>query len=522
MSLWQRLRAALRPIDPRAKDAGVTPPRKQAPAPAATLAGSGDDDAQRIYTYTRRIGPLDERLERCDPEILAALTRLWQSGHEGQAVALGGSLASALPHDAQLQLAVAELLCVQRDYRQAAPLLQRALAAAPAGSEPQLRARFLLHEAALASDATEEALEHLRQLLAADFFYPAARARLAAVQARKGLAAGGPLMSERLRAPAVAAGPAGLVAPTLLGVPGAAPERYKLLRELGCGSAGTVYLALDAELACELALKVFHPRLFTAGAPALLRALHEARLLSAVRHPGVIALYDLGGELPADTDTDAAAGPGRGLPHLAMELCRGGSLRDRLRGGPLPLAAVLLRATELLDTLVAVHRTGIVHGDIKPENLLFRGPGVHRSDLPASEAALGDLVLSDFGLARLGENEDAASRGGTFGYLAPERLRGAAATPASDLYAAAAVLCEMLAGAPAPTHLEALTAGEPRTMLSAPDWLERIAAFGAAGPPLQRLLAACLLPEPAARPTAAAAFEQLTALRAPFLAGPDV
>lgn len=539
MSLWQRLRRALGGADAsalqtsgaaplpgaaaageRRRDLGSTAPglltaRARGPAAAGARSpaapASGEEEAQRIYTYVRRIGPLDERPERCDPEILAALLHLWQDGREAQAVSLGGALASALPHDARLQLAVAELLCMQRDHGSAEPLLQRALAAPD--REPRLRARFLLHEVALAADQAEQAVTHLAHLLAEDFSYPGARARLAAVQAlARPVAAGGVRLAlerpaELPALPAAAEGGLAVpAAPTLIGLPSGGSARYQLLRELGCGSAGTVYLARDAELHCELALKVFHPRDGSGGDEALLRALHEARLLAAVRHPGVIALYDIAGELP-----DEPGGSGSGPPRLAMELCRGGSLRARLHGGPLPPAAALQRTAELLDTLAAVHGSGIVHGDLKPENLLFRGPGLHRGDLPPAEAQLGDLVLSDFGLARLGE-PGAAGRGlGTLGYAAPEQLGGSPATPASDLYAVAVVLLEML-GEPPPRRAEALGWSPPLPRVPDERWAE-LAGRGAP-PGLPEFLAGLLAPDPAARPSATAALRQLDRLRA--------
>lgn len=523
MSLWQRLRRALRPAHPP-EAAAALPPQKNAAAGAGRSVAAAideEDDAQRIYTYARRMGPLDERPERCEPEILAALTRLWQSGQEGQAVALGGGLASALPHDARLQLAVAELLCMQRDYHQAVPLLRRALDAALVDGEARLRARFLLHEAALATDAAAESMTQLTHLLAEDFFYPGAQARFAAMAVRHGRTSdgaaqlGGPAQLAADDGRAAAAVPTIAVPPAALA--GGAHERYKLLRELGCGSAGTVYLAVDADLECELALKVFHPRL-GGGASALVRALHEARLLAAVRHPGVIALYDVGGELPQEPD-----GQSDGPPRLAMELCRGGSLRARLRSGPLTLPAVLPRAVELLDTLAAVHLTGIVHGDIKPENLLFRGPGVHRFELPGPESAFGDLVLSDFGLARLWEHDEAAGRGvGTLGYLAPERLHGAAATPAGDVYSVAVVIGEMLSSELAPTRGEALQGSLPLPSFPEARWRELTMPLGPAGLGLRALLAQCLAPLPADRPTAADALKRLAALVAPVWSGSHV
>jgi serine/threonine protein kinase len=417
-------------------------------------------------------------------------------------------LASALPDDAQLQLAVAELLLLQRDYGPALPLLQRALGSPQAGREERLRAHFLLHEAALGTDQEALAETHLLQLLAEDFGYPGARARLARLQARAPVGSPGAGLAAPLGLPGPGGGLLAPAAPTLLGLPSGPEARYQLRRELGCGSAGTVYLAYDTELSCELALKVFYPRRRGGGSDeALLRALHEARLLSAVRHPGVIALYDLVGELP-----DEAGTSGAGPPRLAMELCRGGSLRARLRLGPLPPRTALRRGVELLDTLAAVHRTGVVHGDLKPENLLFRGPDLHRGDLPPAEARYGDLVLSDFGLARLGAHDREASAGlGTFGYVAPERLGGALADAASDVYAAAAVVVEMLGGELLPT----------RPGIAPERWSARNAALGPCGPAVADFLAQLLAHDPATRPSAAAAQEQLQALAAALPEPPD-
>jgi serine/threonine protein kinase len=366
------------------------------------------------------------------------------------------------------------------------------------------------------------AVTQLTHLLAEDFGYPGARARLQALAPRlpaKQPPTTGPLtlppsrldggLQEGLPAPA---------APTLLGLREGPGARYQLLRELGCGSAGAVYLAYDTQLHCELALKVFHPRQPAAAdphGPTLLRALHEARLLAAVRHPGVIALYELAGEPPDPPP-----------PRLAMELCRGGSLRARLRQGPLPVQAALLRASELLDTLAAVHSIGMVHGDIKPENLLFRGPGLHRRELPPAEALLGDLVLSDFGLAQLGQPAalQGAQQGfGTLGYSAPERLTGAPAEPASDLYATGVVLLEMLGLYAEPKAARALVlqGGSPLDQLSEERWDAVSVALGPPAGALRALLRQLLAPDPPLRPTAEEALLRLFALTTARSEGPD-
>ena len=221
---------------------------------------------------------------------------------------------------------------------------------------------------------------------------------------------------------------------TLVSPEGVDALRYRLIREIGRGATATVYLARDEGLDLPVALKVLHPQL--AGArqtEALARFFGGARLAAAVRHPGVVAIYDV--------DETARA--------LAMEWIPGGTLRDRLRahaGRPARARDRPGRAAACCSTLTFLHARGIVHGDLKPSNLLLRGPG--------------DLVLADFGAAAL-VGAGGESGGGTPLYLAPEQLRGAPRAPATDLYAAGAVLFEMAAG-PAAARARRSVARRPR------------------------------------------------------------
>lgn len=416
--------------------------------PRQHLERAKPDDEAWLSTYLRRIGVLDERPAKADPGALTALERLYQAGEKQAATRLGSALAAVLPTDAELQLLVATLLCQERLGDAARPLLERVVsapvAASMTGEAQKQRARWLLAELAAASGQHGQACGQLIELLAEDWNYPGGRERLRAQRARLG-SDGDVAVSTAI--PWLAGGAAAV--PTLLGSGTAGASRYRLQRELGCGGNGTVYLAADQELGCEVALKLFHPwqkRRESDG-----RALHEARLLSSLRHPGVLFLYEL----------DAA---GR---YLTMELCEGGSLAARLEKGPLPRGQALRRAVELCDTLCAVHRLGVVHGDIKPENLLFRSPSrsLYAPAL-ADEAPYGDLVLSDFGIgiARdLGEESAAPAGAGTRGYLAPERLHGAPLSPAADLYAFGVVLKEMLGsrGEEVQPLLERLLSADP-------------------------------------------------------------
>lgn len=205
-------------------------------------------------------------------------------------------------------------------------------------------------------------------------------------------------------------------------------SRYEILREIGRGSTATVYLARDRSLGIELALKVFH-------SPARLseacqRFFAEARLLAGLRHPGVVAIYDL--------DESARV--------LVMEHLAGGSLRDRLaraRPAALPGDETKALARSLLSALAYVHAAGAVHGDITPRNILLRSSG--------------EPVLADFGSAHLlGANNASKLAGGTPIYLAPEQLRGAVSSPLTDLFAVGAVLWEALAGRPMRQHADLL------------------------------------------------------------------
>jgi hypothetical protein len=228
------------------------------------------------------------------------------------------------------------------------------------------------------------------------------------------------------------AGPS-LTAPTLDSATGVSLGRFEIVRELGRGSSATVYLARDRALELELALKVLHP---AAGVVDRDRAFfHEARAVAGLRHPGVVAIYDV--DEPART--------------LVMEYVPGGTVRDRLRARQgveatpqgLDPAEVMALARRLLATLAFVHDHGVVHGDLTPRNVLLR--------------SVGDPVLVDFGIARTREGQGPAEEAaGTPLYLAPERMRGAPASERTDLFAAGALLWEALVGRPMRSHADLL------------------------------------------------------------------
>jgi tRNA A-37 threonylcarbamoyl transferase component Bud32 len=275
-----------------------------------------------------------------------------------------------------------------------------------------------------ADGAVASAAARWERLLADDIDDAQARARLARLQPA---APSPPRDSER----------AG-TAETLVSPEGVEALRYRLVREIGRGATATVYLARDEALDLSVALKILHPQLAaTRRAEPLGRFLAGARLLAGLRHPGVVAVYDV--------DETARA--------LAMEWIAGGTLRARLAAHPdgLPAEELAATARTLLATLGFLHAKGIVHGDLKPSNLLLRAPG--------------EVVLADFGAAVKIDGEAGAERrseaGGTPLYLAPEQFQGAPASAETDLYAAGAILWEAATGRALRSHADLLQRGRP-------------------------------------------------------------
>jgi eukaryotic-like serine/threonine-protein kinase len=254
--------------------------------------------------------------------------------------------------------------------------------------------------------------------------------------------------------------------------------RFRLLRELGRGATATVYLARDEALNLDVALKVLHPQLSGSGhSDSLRRFFADARVTATVRHPGVVAIYDI--------DETARA--------VAMEWIAGGTLRQRLREHleGLPAEELRLTARSLLGAVSHVHQAGIVHGDLKPSNLLLRAPG--------------DVVIADFGAAELTGGPRASTGGaGTPLYFAPEQFHGAGSSAAADLYAAGAILWEAATGRALRSHADLMRG----VALAAPLPPEGRAKIEAAhGPGLLRLLVLLLGDVPARRRDGFAAVE---------------
>jgi predicted ATPase/Tfp pilus assembly protein PilF len=195
--------------------------------------------------------------------------------------------------------------------------------------------------------------------------------------------------------------------------------RYRVGRRLGAGGMGEVYLARDQRLDRPVALKVLHTRAADLG-----RLEREARTTSALNHPHILTVYDVAEQ--------------EGLRFISTEFIDGETLRARLARGPLGVEEAVRIATAVADALSAAHAAGIVHRDIKPENVMVRADGW--------------VKLLDFGIAEAARPPDATVTAGgrdlvgTFGYFAPEQVKGESTSPATDVYALGVVLYEMLTG----------------------------------------------------------------------------
>jgi predicted Ser/Thr protein kinase len=245
--------------------------------------------------------------------------------------------------------------------------------------------------------------------------------------------------------------------------------RYRVLRLLGAGGMGTVFLAQDLHLPRHVALKVLSRR-FQKDTAMLERLRREAHSIAQLSHPNIVQIYD------AERDN-------RWGYFIAMEYVTGGSLAERIqRQGPLPLQEAIDRAREILRGLAYAHKRGIIHRDLKPSNILL------------SE---GTAKIADFGLARMEGDRELSMTGvgmGTPYYMAPEQRRDAKnADSKADLYSFGATLYQMVTG---------------RTPATVREVLVPVA--------LRKIIFSCLEEEPADRPANAkavlAAFEEIDAV----------
>lgn len=215
--------------------------------------------------------------------------------------------------------------------------------------------------------------------------------------------------------------------------PGSKVGPYEVTAQLGAGGMGEVFKARDSRLDRAVAIKVLPARL-SSDSRFRERFEREAKAISALSHPHICTLYDVGTH--------------EGTDFLVMEYLEGESLAERLAKGPLPIEQVIRYGTEIADALEKAHRIGIVHRDLKPGNVVITKSGAKlldfglakfsqsgQSDPHAATAAMSAKPLTEEGTVL-----------GTFQYMAPEQVEGREADPRTDIFALGALLYEMATG----------------------------------------------------------------------------
>ena len=210
---------------------------------------------------------------------------------------------------------------------------------------------------------------------------------------------------------------------------------YEIQSALGAGGMGEVYRARDTRLDRTVAIKIL-PAHLSANPDALQRFDREARAISSLSHPNVCHLYDVGSQ--------------DGTSYLVMEYLEGETLADRLRKGPLPLEQVLKSGIEICEGLEKAHKSGVIHRDLKPGNIMLTKSGAKLMDFGLAKPVLPASPVSS-GLTQTiaTPQPPLTTEGmvvGTFQYMAPEQVEGREADVRSDIFALGAVLYEMVTG----------------------------------------------------------------------------
>jgi eukaryotic-like serine/threonine-protein kinase len=258
-------------------------------------------------------------------------------------------------------------------------------------------------------------------------------------------------------------------------------DGYEILALLGTGGMGEVYRARDSQLKREVAIKVL-PHFVSQDPDRLRRFEQEGQAAAALNHPNILAVHQFGSF--------------EGAPYLVSELLEGGTLRQQLAHGSMPIRKAIECGAQIARGLAAAHEKGIVHRDLKPENLFVTKDG--------------RVKILDFGLAKLtparpapddlGTTVNLATDPGmvmgTVGYMSPEQVRGKTADHRADIFALGAILYEMLVGKRA---FEKPTSTETMTAILNEDPMSISQAAPNAPPGLQRVVHRCLEKNPEQR-----------------------
>jgi serine/threonine-protein kinase len=261
---------------------------------------------------------------------------------------------------------------------------------------------------------------------------------------------------------------------------------YEVLGPLGAGGMGEVYRARDSRLGRDVAIKVL-PNAFAADPERLARFEQEARAAAALNHPNILAVHDLGQHA--------------GAPFIVTELLNGTSLREALEHGALPARKAIDYGVALAQGLAAAHDKGIVHRDMKPDNVFITDDGrVKILDFGVAKLTQPDAALS--GLTLMPTTPGAVPQTvsgmvvGTIGYMSPEQVRGGVADPRSDIFSLGVLLHEMLSGQ---RTFGGETAADVMSGILRQDAPELPVAERHIPPALARIVNRCLEKSPSAR-----------------------
>ncbi len=220
---------------------------------------------------------------------------------------------------------------------------------------------------------------------------------------------------------------------------------YEILERIGAGGMGEVFRALDTRLDRVVAIKIL-PQEFAASPRARARFEREAKLLSQLSHPNICVIHDVGESVDASSGPGDPASPTR---YLVMEYLEGESLAQRLTRGPLPVEQVLRFGAQVADALEKAHRSGVVHRDLKPGNVMITRSGAKLLDFGLAKEAASRSSGSSPDTAAPTERVSITEEGrivGTFSYMAPEQIEGLDADARTDVFALGALLYEMMTG----------------------------------------------------------------------------
>ena len=258
--------------------------------------------------------------------------------------------------------------------------------------------------------------------------------------------------------------------------------RYEIRSKLGEGGMGEVYLARDTKLNRDVAIKVL-PAAFSENGERLRRFEQEAQAASALNHPNILIVYDVGTH--------------EGAPYVVSELLEGQTLRQRLGGSAIAQRRAIDYALQMAHGLAAAHEKGIVHRDLKPDNLFVTNDGrVKILDFGVAKLTQPEASQSQTEIPTRRVNTDPGVVVGTVGYMSPEQIRGKNVDHRSDIFSFGAILYEMLSGRRA-FHGE--SAADTMSAILKEDPPELSESNKTVSPALERMVNHCLEKNPESR-----------------------